>query len=326
MSAQNHVRARTFACFAAIAALGALAIAPTAGARSFGHGGANGVGNTYLALGDSLAYGYHQAQFKSELENTGKVNPANFNDGYVDDFGRALKLFNHKLQIVNDGCPGETTETMIKGSGAYGPEYCAGGPTGSPFPKAFLHHSYPGTQLEDALAVAKGPGVGTITLDIGANDILQFLGHTCGFPATFTCSNEEVEAEIGHVVKNVGFILAQLRAAAPQAKIIFVSQYNPYPTVLQPEGTGDATVEALNGAIKNVAANFGVGFANTARAINFSGTHGGPEKGDIRTVCAFTAMCPGGTFHPASPEADIHPTKLGYGVMAGVIGATYLAH
>src|SRR6478735_5260928 len=73
-----------------------------------------------------------------------------------------------KLQIVNDGCPGETTETMIKGSGVFGPEFCAGGPTGSPFPKAFLHHSYPGTQLEDALAIAKEPGVGTITLDIGA--------------------------------------------------------------------------------------------------------------------------------------------------------------
>ncbi len=125
---------------------------------------------------------------------------------------------------------------------------------------------------------------------------------------------------------NVGSILAQLRAAAPKAKIIFVSQYNPYPTVLQPEGRGDATVEALNGALKAVAANYGVSFADTTRAINFSGTHGGPEAGDIRTVCAFTAMCPGGAFNPASPEADIHPTKLGYAVMAGVIGTTYLSH
>jgi lysophospholipase L1-like esterase len=213
---------------------------------------------------------------------------------------------------------------MVKGSGV-GAAYCAGGPTGSPFPKAFLHHSYPGTQLEDALAIAKEPGVNTITLDIGANDILQFLGHTCGFPATFTCSQGQIEAEIGHVASNVGSILAQLRAAAPQAKIIFVSQYNPYPTVLQPEGTGDATVEALNGALKGVAANFGVKFANTTRVINFSGTHGGPEAGDIPTVCAFTAMCPGGVFNPASPNADIHPTKAGYAAMAGVVGAAYLA-
>jgi hypothetical protein len=149
MSALYRARARLLVFVAALAAFGALALAPAAGAE--------GVGRTYLALGDSLAYGYHQAQFQEELETKGFVEPANFNDGYVDDFGAALRLLNPKLQIVNDGCPGETTETMIKGSGVYGPEYCAGGPTGSPFPKAFLHHSYPGTQLEDALAIAKEP-------------------------------------------------------------------------------------------------------------------------------------------------------------------------
>jgi lysophospholipase L1-like esterase len=317
MLALNRVCTRLFLCVVALAAFAAIALAPAASA--------SGTGGTYLALGDSLAYGYHQAQFQEELKTKGFVEAANFDDGYVDDFGAALRLLNPKLQIVNDGCPGETTETMIKGSGPYGPGFCAGGPTGSPFPKAFLHHSYPGTQLEDALAILKAGGVGTITLDIGANDILQFLGHTCGFPATFSCSQEQIEAEIGHVAANVGSILAQLRAAAPKAKIIFVSQYNPYPTVLKPEGTGDATVEALNGALKSVAASFGVGFANTARVINFSGTHGGPEAGDIPTVCAFTAMCPGGTFNPASPNADIHPTKAGYAAMAAVVGATYLA-
>ena len=110
---------------------------------------------------------------------------------------------NPKLQIVNDGRPGKTTETMIKGSGV-SPAFCAGGPTGSPFPKAFLHHSCPGTQLEDALAIAKEPAVDTITLDIGANDILQFLGHACGFPVTFTCTPEQIEAEIGHGARTSG--------------------------------------------------------------------------------------------------------------------------
>lgn len=317
MSALHRVYTRVFVCVVALAAVGALALASTASA--------SGVGSTYLALGDSLAYGYHQAQFQEELKTKGFVEAAIFNDGYVDDFGATLKLVNPKLRIVNDGCPGETTETMIKGSGV-GSAYCAGGATGSPFPKAFLHHAYPGTQLEDALAIAKEPGVGTITIDIGANDILQFLSHTCGFPATFSCSQEQIEAEIGHVASNVGYILGQLRATAPEAKIIFVSQYNPYPTVLKPEGTGDATVEALNGALKSVAAAYGVSFANTARVINFSGTHGGPEAGDIPTVCAFTAMCPSGVFNPASPEADIHPTRAGYAAMAGVVAATYLSH
>src|ERR1700760_2286612 len=146
MSALHRVRTRVFVCVAALVAFAALALAPAALAK----------GTTYLALGDSLAYGYHQAQFQNELKEHGFVNPANFNDGYVDDFGAVLKLAHPGLQIVNDGCPGETTETFIHGSGV-GPEFCAGGPTGSPFPKAFLHHPYPGTQLEDALAVAAEP-------------------------------------------------------------------------------------------------------------------------------------------------------------------------
>jgi lysophospholipase L1-like esterase len=317
MSVRSRIRTRLLACcVAAVAALGALVLAPTAGAAN--------TGNTYLALGDSLAYGYHAAQFKAEFP---AINPASFNDGYVDDFGGFLKLFHPSLQVTNDGCPGETTETMIKGSGI--PGYCAGGPTGTPFPQVWLHHPYAGggSQLADALAILKAnPNVSPITLDIGANDVLQFIAHTCGFPATYTCTEAQVAAEFGHIATNVGVILAQLRAAAPKASIVFVSQYNPYPTVLKPEGTGDASVEALNKALKGVAAAFGASFANNLQVFNYSGTHGGKESGDIPTICAFTAMCPGGVFNPASPEADIHPTKAGYGVMAGIVGFEFLTH
>jgi hypothetical protein len=30
--------------------------------------------------------------------------------------------------------------------------------------------------------------------------------------------------------------------------------------------------------------------------------------------------------NPLSPNADIHPTNLGYAVMAGVVGADFLTH
>jgi len=53
---------------------------------------------------------------------------------------------------------------------------------------------------------------------------------------------------------------------------------------------------------------------------------GAPETVDLPTICAFTAMCPGGTFNPTSPLADIHPTTLGYGVMAGVVGVDFFTH
>jgi lysophospholipase L1-like esterase len=312
-------RAHTRALVCCVAVLGVLAFTASAGAAT--------VGNTYLALGDSLAYGYHAAQFKSELESKGYVEPETFDEGYVNDFGAALKLVNPKLKLIDDGCPGETTETFIKGSGITG--YCAGGPTGTPFPYAFLHHSYsPYTsQLADALAILKEtPNVSPITLDIGANDVLQFLGSKCGFPATFTCSPAEIEAEFGHIAANVYSILAQLHGAAPKAQIVLIGLYNPYPTVLPAPG-GDKTTAALNEALAKVASSVpDTSFANPEPPFNPSILTGAPETTDLPTICAFTAMCPGGTFNPTSPNADIHPTTLGYGVMAGVLGADFFTH
>jgi lysophospholipase L1-like esterase len=320
MSVSCRLPVRLWACcLLALIVLGALAFAPSAGAAQ--------IESTYLALGDSLAYGYHAAQFKSELESKGFVEPATFNDGYVDDFGAALKLLHPGLQTINDGCPGETTETFIHGSGL--PGYCAGGPTGTPFPYAFLHHSYGSnaSQLADALAVLKeSPNVSPITLDIGANDVLQFLASKCGFPASFTCSPTEVEAEFGHIAGNVLSILVQLREAAPKAQIVLLGLYNPYPTVLPAPG-GDKTTAALNEALAKVGAAVpGTSFANPEPAFNPSLLTGGPETVDLPAICSFTAMCPGGTFNPTSPNADIHPTKLGYAVMAGIVGVDFFSH
>lgn len=321
MSTAFHLaRARALACcLAAFFALSALALASTADAAH--------VGSTYLALGDSLAYGYHAAQFKSELESKGFVEPATFDQGYVDDFGATLKLTHPGLQTVNDGCPGETTETFISGSGIAG--FCAGGPTGTPFPYAFLHHSYAphSSQLADALAILnENPTVSPITLDIGANDVLQFLASKCGFPSTFTCSPAEVEAEFAHIGANVLSILSQLHAAAPSAQIVLIGLYNPYPTVLPAPG-GDKTTAALNGILAQIAGDVpNTSFANPEPAFNPSILIGGPETIDLPTICTFTAMCPGGTFNPTSPNADIHPTTLGYGVMATTLAADFFTH
>lgn len=316
MSLRDSLRACSLACCAvAIAALGALTFASGAGAFS--------LGSTYLALGDSLTYGYHQAQFGEELKK-GEVNPATFDEGYVNDFSGFLKLVNPKLQLINDGCPGETSETFINGSGISG--FCAGGPTGTPFPYSFLHHPYTaGSQLGDALAILESNhNVSPISLDIGANDVLQFLEHTCGFPATDTCSTEQVTAEYEHIAGNVGSILKQLHAAAPRAQIVVIGNYNPFPAVV-PEG--DASLARFNTILaKTAAKTLNTSFISVEPAFNPSGFFGGSETGDIPSICKLTGMCPGGTYNPASPEADIHPTKLGYQVMGAFELADFLTH
>jgi lysophospholipase L1-like esterase len=332
-----RVRARLFVRLAAIGALAVLAFAPAAGAAK--------IGSRYLALGDSLAWGFHQAQFEEELakgEGTcvlGKcIQPATFKDGYVDDFGAALKLFHPSLQVINDGCPGETTETLINGPGetpitGASPPYtnlaCAAGPGEQPFPLDWLHHPYTpsenGSQLSDALAILKAhPNVSPITLDIGSDDLTDFLGRECGFPTKFTCTEKQVDEEIEQIAANVYKILRELRSAAPRAQIVLLGLYNPYPSVLKPEGTGDKLVAAFNAAQASAAAKVsGASFANPEPLFNPSLITGKPEASDLRTICAFTAMCPGGTF---SVQGDFHPSKLGYGVLAGVLGFAFITH
>jgi hypothetical protein len=41
-------------------------------------------------------------------------------------------------------------------------------------------------------------------------------------------------------------------------------------------------------------------------------------------ICALTGMCPGGTFSPAT--GDIHPSRAGYAVLAGVVGFEFATH
>jgi lysophospholipase L1-like esterase len=250
---------------------------------------------TYLALGDSLAFGYSQAKFNSLYPDE---NPAAYDTGYVDDFAKVLKLFKPGLQVVNDGCPGETTESFIKGPC----EYQLGFP---------LHHPYSGgpssSQLSDALAYLNAhPGrVGPITLDIGANDALGLIEGTCKLEPA--CIASGAPAVFAHIGANLGAILGQLRAAAPHAQIVVLGLYNPFGATI---AGGDELTAALNEVEAGVAAGVGARFADPLPVFNPPGPLEAP------TICLLTNMC--------TPLVDIHPTDLGYAVLAGLILHQYV--
>lgn len=293
----------------ALVALFALFVAaPTAGAAG-GHGvagsrpswplpprqAAPAPQSTYLALGDSLAFGYSQARFNALYPNE---NPAAFDTGYVDDFGKVLSLFNHNLRIVNDGCPGETTESFIDGPCAYQLE----------FP---LHHPYSGgpssSQLSDALAyLGAHPGtVDPITIDIGANDALGLIEGACKLEPA--CIQAGAPALFAHIAGNLALILGELRAAAPDAQIIVLGLYNPFGSTI---AGADQLTAALNETLASVAAGVGARFADPLPIFNPAGALEAP------TICLLTNMC--------TPLVDIHPTDLGYAVLAGVILRQYV--
>jgi lysophospholipase L1-like esterase len=249
---------------------------------------------SYLALGDSLAFGYSEAKFD---ELYPEENPADYDTGYVDDFAHVLKLGDPNLQVINDGCPGETTESFINGPCAYQLE----------FP---LHHPYVGgptsSQLSDALAYLNAhPGtVNPITIDIGANDALGVIETTCKREAA--CVVKEAPALFAHIAANLGLILADLRGAAPHATIVVLGLYNPFGEKL---AGGDTLTADLNEVMSEVAGGVGARFADPLPVFNPPGALEEP------TICLLTNMC--------TPLEDIHPTNLGYAVLAGLIAKQY---
>jgi hypothetical protein len=170
------------------------------------------VRSTYLSLGDSLAFGYSTQVFNEHLA---EGDPATFFEhGYTNDYFATL---GSKVQLVNDGCPGETTESLIGNNATLlqeineevegkvnepvtGEAPCAYQAEGLP-----LHHPYPGkSQLESALetlasAAAERKPVKGITLDIGANDTLHFVAKV----------EAEVEARQRRIVEEKAKIQAE---------------------------------------------------------------------------------------------------------------------
>jgi lysophospholipase L1-like esterase len=276
--------------------LGLLAAIPFAVAPA----SALAVHQTYLALGDSLAFGYTQPVF-SRLHVAGDPaaeNPVAFDKGYVDDLGRLLQRYQPGVEIINDGCPGETTESFIKGPCAYGLTYS-------------LHHPYWGgtrtSQLTDALHYLKThPGrVSPITLDIGANDALEVIYADCA--SAPACIASHASALLGHVASNLHLILRRLRAQAPRARVIVLGLYDPFAASIA--GVAGILTQ-LNAVEQTQATAVGARFADPVPVFDPPGALEAP------TLCRLVGVCEYG---------DIHPTYAGYEALAELLLQTYLS-
>jgi lysophospholipase L1-like esterase len=245
------MRVRVLALLSAAALFGLAAVPASASAAKF-----NPPKSFYLALGDSLAFGYQQGKF---LANYPAEKPSAFTTGYVDDFSTMLRAIDPGIETVNFGCPGETTASFIGGPCAYQTAF-------------HLHDAYPGAQLAAALDFLHSHRgqVSPITIDLGANDV-----NACNFAQA--C----VTAAIATVAKNMGAIMGAIRAQAPSAEIIVMEYYNPYAAV---DSTTNTAAEALNSALASDAAAVRGRLADAFTPFNLAAAEPG-------TLCTLTLFC-----------------------------------
>ena len=147
----------------------------------------------YLALGDSIAYGFQTSKALAGLP------PDAFNTGYADLFAAQLRQLRPRIATVNYSCPGESTTSFR--------QPCIWKTSGHA-----LHNDYPGSQLDAALVflAAHRGQVSPITLSLNGNDINEFL-QTCP-PGDLACIQAGAPAAIAAYQARLTSILRLLRA------------------------------------------------------------------------------------------------------------------
>jgi lysophospholipase L1-like esterase len=235
----------------------------------------------YLALGDSLTYGY-------QPNRANGAPPSAFDTGFVDVFGARLRTLSPKLQVVNYGCPGETTVTFTRG----------GCPAFADHMK--LHDSFRGSQLKAALSFLRAhPGqVSPITVTLWGNDWFAVLLDTC--KGKVACVRKHGPKAIAALGTRLTSIVKRLRTAAPGAEIVVTGAWNPDPAQLKPL---KGTYRSLNASIARAAAASHAGLAKMGPAFNPPGT----LRAQKARLCARTFIC---------SKGDPHPTNAGYRAMA----------
>jgi hypothetical protein len=250
----------------------------------------------YLDLGGSASVGFQPTADRPSGQPT--------DTGYANDLLTIERARWHDLQLVQFGCPGETTGKFMDGG-----DRCR--PAGQ-------------TQLSQAVAFLRThPNTVLMTIDLGFNDIERCLAFHVVDQACMTQRLDLISQQLPP-------ILATLRAAAgPSVALVGVGHYDPFLGTYLHRGAdlafsedSVAAIERLDDTLHGIYAAAGIPMANVAQA--FDMTHSEPVDlagvGDVprnvEQTCVLTWMCTS-----ASPHAKQHPDNAGYQAIARAIAA-----
>ena len=198
-------------------------------------------GSAYLALGDSVTFGYQEP---TTVPAPNYHNAASF-PGYPELIAKQLKV-----KVTNLACPGETSGSLINVSiPSNGCE--------NAYRKAYpLHVHYRGAQLSFAISFLRShPDVRLVSLMIGANDAFLCEEHT----ADGCASSAEQKAVFAQISRNVRHILSAIRDQAHYKGQIAIVNYF---SLNYSSQLGDRESQELNLAQDSAAKPFHVVFAD----------------------------------------------------------------
>jgi lysophospholipase L1-like esterase len=254
-------------------------------------------GTDYLALGDSVAFGYREP---TTLPAPDYYDAADF-IGYPEDVASALGL-----SVANLACPGETSASLInpnaqsngcENSLVDGQKVDEGYRTLYP-----LHVAYQGSQLAAGVAYLRTHHrTRLVSLMIGANDAFLCEDNT----ADHCTSPAELAAVVAGIEKNVTIILRTVRHYY-RGQIAIVDYYS----LSYTNPADEAGAQLLDNAMNTAAKPFHVVVVNGYEAFAAASQYSG---GNPCTAGLLTQLSTGG--------CGVHPTPAGQDVLAQAIEA-----
>lgn len=246
----------------------------------------------YLALGDSVAFGYVASATPAPGGGDAYADQANF-AGYPRFAGAALHL-----TTFNAACPGETSGSMLDvhapDNGCH--QYRA------LFP---LHVTYTGTQLQYAdTFLREHHDTALVSLGIGANDGLLVVAQ-CGGVGNMSCIQQQLPTVVSTLRGNLTSIIQSLRATGYRGSIVLVNFYSlsyADARVTDLVSTLDSAIAAVAGAEHLQVADAFTAFKDAAQ-----------PSGD---TCAAGLLGPGTSM---LGHCDLHPDTAGQQLIATVV-------
>ena len=248
----------------------------------------------YLALGDSITFGYVSHPAPSPDGSNPFSNADNFT-GYPTYVGAALGL-----QTVNAACPGETSTSVM----AFGTHDAGCASYREAYP---LHVAYTGlTQLQFAQAfLAANPDTRLVTIALGINDVGLAVPR-CGGIRNTSCLERDLPSVVSTVRSNLTTIVRALRSTGSHATIVLVNYY----ALEYANAWTGGIVRALAATIGQVGAGEHVRVADSYDAFK-------------RATDAMDGdACVSGLFAPGASTlgpCDLHPTAAGQHLLANAV-------